>query len=340
LIVNTFKRLNKPANDFDDIFILPSLTLDKQELLKVQAVNKKLYLIREASVYEQRQLYNLLMLQNPKVRVIFLSSMPIDEAIIQYYWKLISFGVSLDDFKSRLSLLSPMDSSSISLVEKILSRPLLVKKMKKLNRNSERTCLVCNISSYYEFKLCERLDCILLGFDPKHNYFGTKDGSKKIFQMAQIPFPESTPLCKSEISFFEETLDLIQRNENAVMLVVKLNDSFSGKGNANMELCHLREFMKKNKDKNKIIEELKEGCNQLNFSADTNWDSFRKRIYDMGVISEVFVDCNECPSGQGYVENGKITMVSTHDQVSFILTNHLFLDSRRCDLHWMCFSMQ
>jgi uncharacterized protein with von Willebrand factor type A (vWA) domain len=319
---------------------LPSLTLDKQELLKVHAVNKKINLLHKVSFYEQRQLYNLLMLKNPKVRVIFLSSMPIDEAIVQYYWKFCSSSVSLEDFQSRLSLISPMDSRSISLVEKILSRPLLVQKMKKLNRNSERTCLVCSVSSEYEVKLCEQLDCLLLGFDPKQNYFGTKDGSKKIFRMAKIPFPESSPLCKNEISFYEETIDLIERNEKVSMLVVKLNDSFSGKGNAIMELRHLREFMKKNKERNKIIEELKEECSRLTFSADTNWESFRKRINDMGVISEVFVDSVECPSGQGYVENGKITMVSTHDQVSFILTNHLILDSRRRGLHWMCISMQ
>jgi hypothetical protein len=318
---------------------LPSLTLDKQELLKVQAV-KKNYLLQKVSVYEQRQLYNLLMLQNPKVRIIFISSMPIDEAIIQYYWRLCSSGVSFEDFKSRLTLLSPMDSRSISLVEKILSRPLLIQKMKKLNRNPERTCLVCNVSSEYEFELCKKLDCVFLGFDPKQNYFGTKDGSKKIFQMAKIPFPDATPICKDEISFYEETLDLIQRNDNADMIVVKLNDSFSGKGNANMKLHHLREFMKIKKERKDILQELTNECHNLIFSADTNWETFRKRINDMGVISEIFIDSIECPSGQGYVEKGKLTLVSTHDQVFIFLTNHPFIDSGWCDLYRMCISMQ
>ena len=43
----------------------------------------------------------------------------------------------------------------------------------------------------------------------------------------------------------------------------------------------------------------------------------------MGVLAELFIEYTDCPSGQGYIENDEINVVSTHDQVIFnkILTN-------------------
>eukprot|EP01080_Neovahlkampfia_damariscottae_P004611 gene4611-7993_t len=297
------------SNDFDDVFILPSLTLDQKELSKVHAV----------SIYEQRQLYNLLMLQHPKIRVCFLSSMPIDDSIVEYYWKLCSTDVSFEDFKSRLCLLSPIDSKSISLVEKILLRPLLMQKMKKFIRNPERSCIVSNISSNFELELAKKMNVVFLGFDPQYSFYGTKQGSKEIFKKANLPFPDATPLCKDENLFFEETLKLIERNPKAKMLVVKLNDSFSGKGNANLTLHHFKQFMKENlifkKKRDRLLDQLKLEIKQMRFPHGANWDTFRERIPDMGMITEVFIDCNESPSGQGYVEKGKVSVISTHDQI-------------------------
>ena len=245
--------------------------------------------------------------------------MPIDEAIIEYYWRLCSKDVSFNDFKSRLCLLSPIDSKSISLVEKILSRPLLMIKMKNFIRNPERCCIVSNISSKYELKLAQKLNCIFLGFDPQFSYFGTKIGSKEIFKKANIQFPDTTILCHDEDSFLEETLKLIERNPNVKMIVVKLNDSFSGKGNATLNLHHFKDYMKENpfsmKERKFLLKQLRSEFQQMRFPIDSNWNSFQERIEDMGIIAELYIDTTQSPSGQGYVEKGKVTVVSTHDQV-------------------------
>ena len=37
----------------------------------------------------------------------------------------------------------------------------------------------------------------------------------------------------------------------------------------------------------------------------------------MGVLAELFIEYTDCPSGQGYIENDEINVVSTHDQVIF-----------------------
>eukprot|EP01080_Neovahlkampfia_damariscottae_P012365 gene12365-6033_t len=305
---------------FDDLIILPSLTFDPVELAKMIG----------GTVYEQRGLYNLLMLKYPEIKVIMLTSTPIENSIVNYYQKLISFKVSKEDFHSRLFCYSPNDSKPISLVEKVLERPKLMKKIAGLLEDPERAAVVSNVSTPFEARLSQKLHTCLLGFEPQHAHYGTKIGSKQIFTKAQLLYPDATPLCHDENLFFEELLGLIKRNPKIDMLVVKLNDSFSGKGNAVLNLFNFRKYqLEENlfdnhleKTDEMLIEQLKKEINYMRCVEDANWEMFRGRIQDMGILAEVFIEYTDCPSGQGYVENDEINVVSTHDQV---LNGHVYI---------------
>src|SRR5436190_1295890 len=97
------------------IVIIPSLTLDQQMLRK----------IRGYVYYEERMLCMLMLLRMPKTKIIFITSVPIDGAIIDYYLHLLP-GITGYHARKRLTLLSCYDASARSLTEKILERPRLI----------------------------------------------------------------------------------------------------------------------------------------------------------------------------------------------------------------------
>ncbi len=58
-----------------DILVVPSVSLDQQELQKVQGSNH----------YEERHLFSLIRLRNPRTRLIYITSEPLHPMIVDYY---------------------------------------------------------------------------------------------------------------------------------------------------------------------------------------------------------------------------------------------------------------
>src|SRR6185503_1925261 len=120
----------KFANHFHEIFlndlaektivIIPSLTLDSDMLKTVKGVVH----------YEERMLCLLMLLRMPRTQVIYVTSIPIDNSIIDYYIHLLP-GITGYHARQRLTMLSCYDASRTSLTEKILSRPRLIKRIRE-----------------------------------------------------------------------------------------------------------------------------------------------------------------------------------------------------------------
>ena len=75
--------------------------------------------------YEERFLFLLLLLRQPNLRMIYVTSMPINPRIVEYYLALLP-GVIPSHALARLTLLSTDDSSDRPLTEKLLERPRLL----------------------------------------------------------------------------------------------------------------------------------------------------------------------------------------------------------------------
>ena len=71
---------------------------------------------------EERALFLLLLLRQPRLRMIYVTSQPISEAIIEYYLGLLP-GVIPSHARARLTLVSVGDGSPTSLSAKLLARP-------------------------------------------------------------------------------------------------------------------------------------------------------------------------------------------------------------------------
>jgi hypothetical protein len=94
-------RLNQPG---ESIVVIPSVTLDR--------VDERSGSLTQA--YEERFLFLLLLLRQPRLRMIYVTSMPIPPTIIEYYLALLP-GVIPSHARARLSLVSVNDASAASL---------------------------------------------------------------------------------------------------------------------------------------------------------------------------------------------------------------------------------
>ena len=83
--------------------MLPSLSFPTAELRKIVGIG----------YYEERLLFLLLLLRRPQVKVVYLTSMPVEEAVVDYY---LSFpGFDPGGARSRLHMLAAGDPALRSL---------------------------------------------------------------------------------------------------------------------------------------------------------------------------------------------------------------------------------
>jgi hypothetical protein len=294
--------------DDHDILVVPSLTLDQRGLQKIKGSNH----------YEERLLFSLIRLQNPGTRLIYITSQPIHPSIIDYYLHLLP-GIPFSHARSRLLLLSVYDSSHKSLTQKILERPRLMQRIKQALR-PDCSFMTCFNSTPLERDLAVQLGIPLLAVDPDLLYWGTKSGSRQVFAESGIPHPAGTDLQFTVADLAEATAQLWEQEPYLRRMVIKLNEGFSGEGNALFDLRSLPQFSPAAPiSHEERVAGVREAFQTLSFQvADETWESFSSRIPEVGAIAEAFVEGEEkrSPSVQvAIMPNGSVEVLSTHDQI-------------------------
>src|SRR5207237_5165002 len=138
--------------------------------------------------YEERFLFLLLLLRQPRARLIYVTSQTILPSIIDYYLDLLP-GVIPSHAHQRLFLLSPLDGSVRPLSDKVLERPRLIGRIRSLIMDPDRAHLVPFNTTSREKELALRLGIPMYGADPKFFTLGTKSGCGKIFTEEYVPHP-------------------------------------------------------------------------------------------------------------------------------------------------------
>ena len=90
---------------------------------------------------EERALFLLLLLRQPRLRMIYVTSQPVSESIVDYYLGLLP-GVIPSQARARLTLVSVGDASPESLSSKLLARPRLLREIRALIPNPARSHLI------------------------------------------------------------------------------------------------------------------------------------------------------------------------------------------------------
>ncbi len=277
--------------------VVPSMTLDQEELRKIPG----------AVYYEERLLFLLIRLRNPKARVVFVTSTPLHPMILEYYFELLA-GTPASHARSRLTVLCAHDASPRSLTEKILERPRLIERIRAGVPDPSRAYLTVFNSTPLERRLAVLLGIPLNGVDPRLCHLGSKSGSRKIFREAGVPLPEGFEDLRTLSDVVQALVELRRLRPGLRRAVVKLDDSFSGEGNAIF-----------NYPEEVAAESVSAALHDLEFSVGTeNRASYFDKFERMGGIVEEFIEGREksSPSVQMRITpHGRVELISSHDQI-------------------------
>ncbi|HEX7457720.1 MAG TPA: hypothetical protein VF301_04720 [Ginsengibacter sp.] len=294
------------------VVIIPSLTLDQEILAKLDGV----------MYYEERLLCLLMLLRMPNTHVIYVTSMPIHDIIMDYYLHLLP-GITNYHARQRLKTLSCFDASAKSLTQKILERPRLIERIRKNIPHGHVAHLACFNVTEAERSLAVKLKMPIFGCDPDLIYLGTKNFSRKIFKECNIDTPGGFEDCNTEEDIIKSLFNLKTTFPELNKAVIKLNDGFSGEGNAVFSF----EGAPGNKYLQLWIKEVLPQRLQI-VAQDLIYESFMKKFRMMGGIVEAFIDGEQkaFPSVQCRINPmGETDVISTHDQVIGGERGHVFL---------------
>lgn len=284
------------------VVIIPSLSLDQEILSKIKGIVH----------YEERMLCLLMLLRMPRTKIVYVSSLPIADVIIDYYLHLLP-GITGQHARKRLIQLSCFDGSCKPLTQKVLDRPRLIEEISEHVTDKDASHLTCYNITGLEKTLAVRLGIPLFGTDPDKFYEGSKSGSRKTFRASGIQLPDGFEDLYSLEDISRALANLKKANPALRKAVIKMNDGFSGDGNAIYDYPDflVDEMLEKN-----ILEGLGTSIKPVahELSSTLFFDKFRQ----MGGIVEVFLDAEikTSPSVQIVINpNKRIDIVSTHDQL-------------------------
>ena len=306
-LVTRWLALRDEPNVRRDVVVVPSLSLDGFQLSEVQAVNH----------YEERMLFTLEFLRNPRTHLVYVTSQPLLPSVVDYHLGLLG-GIPTAHARARLTLAPCCDGTPRPLSEKLLERPRLLERIRSAVSTSQSHLTVFTVSNA-ERDLAVRLGMPLYGVDPDLLPLGTKSGSREVFRQAGISMSPGFENLHSEDEIAEGLAELWEANPQLRRAVIKLNEGFSGEGNAIFEYRAAAEAAPGRASHAVRVDRLKEALGALAFSgAKETWPHFRTAFDRLGGVVEEFVDGAQkrSPSAQLRIDpTGELAALSTHDQV-------------------------
>ncbi|MBE2314649.1 hypothetical protein DVA67_001585 [Solirubrobacter sp. CPCC 204708] len=189
----------------------------------------------ETQAYEERLLCLLLRLRERHVRVVYVTSMPVAQEIVEYYLGLLPADIR-EDARNRLTMLSADDPSLRPLSAKLLERPTLLTRIRWEITDHQDAHLVPYITTELEFALGAELGVPVQGAHPALAYLGTKSGGRELFARAGVAHPLGVEHVRSRADVIAAIARLRSVRPRIGQVVVKLDDGVSGEGNAIVEL--------------------------------------------------------------------------------------------------------
>jgi len=299
-LVPLWQSIRQMSQDAQTIVVVPSLSVDTQRPgVRLQA-------------YEERFLFLLLLLRQPKARLIYVTSQAIHQDVIDYYLDLLP-GVISGHAKKRLFLVSPLDGSSRPLSQKLLERPRLLRYIRSLIPDPDRAHLVPYSTTLRERDLAVALGIPMYGADPKFFPLGTKSGARKIFAEEGVSYPIGVENLHSPEEVAEAIRTMRAKKPSLAQVVVKLNEGVSGEGNATVVLKDVPAPGSPG-ERDAIAAALR----TMQFEGHTNYEQYVAKLKNRGGIVEERIMGTDftSPSAQLRVTPlGEVEALSTHDQL-------------------------
>ena len=292
-------RLNLPG---ESIVVVPSVTLDR-------VVDRRAPL----KAYEERFLFLLLLLRQPRLQVVYVTSAEIDPTIVDYYLSLLP-GVIPSHARARLHLVAAHDASPAPLTAKVLERPRMIERIRALIPDPRLSHLVAYNVTRLERDLALVLGVPLFGADPRHLPFGTKSGCRRLFAEEGVPHPLGYEDIDGLESLVRALAELREERPSVGEAIVKLNEGVSGQGNAIVDLGALPE--PGSLDEHTAIESR---VRAMAFEVDEmTFEQYLSKLEERHGVVEERVSGTELrsPSVQlRVIPDGTVELLSTHDQL-------------------------
>ena len=304
-LVPLWKSIERFNQDPQTIVVVPSMSID--------AINSGTLM----QAYEERFLFLLLLLRQPRARLIYVTSQMILPNIIDYCLDLLP-GVIPSHARPRLFLIAPLDGSARPLSDKLLDRPRLIERIRSLIMDPARAHLVPFNTTSREKELALQLGIPMYGADPRFFSLGTKSGCRKIFTEENVPHPLGHENLGSKEELIEAIAQMRAKKPSIKQVLVKLNEGVSGEGNAIIDLTGLP-AVAGGGDPGRQRAMLEQRLRAMRFELEgITYDSYMKRLQEgKGVVEERIMGKEfRSPSVQLRITPlGKVELLSTHDQL-------------------------
>lgn len=283
--------------------VLPSATFSVDELRKITGIQH----------YEERMLFTVLHLAQPRRRVVYITSLAVDEAIVEYY---LRFLPDADDARRRLEMVSLDDGGDEPLTYKLLARPDVMERVRKLVDGDDAYVLPFNVTAA-EGRLADALDLPFFGAAPHLAHLGSKTGSRQVARRAGVSVPAGSEGHRSLAEVEEAVRGLRYERPAARAAVIKLNEGFSGQGNAIVDL-------------DGALSPLRTSGTTF-CAAGESWASYPAKVARQGAVVEELLGPGTVasPSVQMRITpSGAYEVLSTHDQILGGSHNQVYLGCR------------
>ena len=267
------------------LVVVPSLSLGNDELLAESGANP---------AAEQRLLPLALMLTSPEVRVVYASSYPTPDPIVDAVLGHLPAGA-----RERLTMITTARPGP--LARALGDDPTALAQLREAIDRSEPACLISFDVTSHEMGLAARLGIPVIGSEPELQSLCTKSGARRLAGKIGVPIP---PGCEDlgSLSDVEAALDSLGPQHPRV--IVKLNDGFGGLGNVVV-------------DSSQPGVPLRERSVRFGDPLD-DWDLFAEKLVRAGGVVEAMVGKGALasPSAQLYISpEGDASVISTQDQI-------------------------
>ena len=304
-----WKSIERLNTDEQTIVVVPSAEVDF-ELAPSQL-----------QAYEERYLFLLLLLRQPRARMVYVTGQAIHPDIIDYYFDLMP-GVISSHARRRLFLLSPQEATARPLAQKLLERPRILEQIRSLIIDADRAHLVPFMASWRDRELAMRLGIPMYGADPKDSKLGTKSEGRRLFAEAGVPHPAG----HEDIHTIDDVVNAISglrtANPGLERVVVKHNEGVSGYGNITVDLGDVPATADAIRDRLRGVE--------IEMPGATIERYFELLAAEGGIVEEmVTADEIRSPSAQLRITPlGEVELLSTHDQILGGDSGQVFIGSR------------
>jgi PGM1 C-terminal domain len=310
-LVPLWSSIDHLNTDEQTIVVVPSADLD------VELTASRL------QAYEERFLFLLFLLRQPRARIVFVTGQKIADEIVDYYMDLLP-GVIQSNARKRLFFISPMEARFRPLSRKLLDRPQIIEEIRGLIPDKDRAHLIPFLTTWDDRELAMRLGIPMYGADPAHMSYGTKSSGRSLFAEAGVRHPAGAVGLRTRSDVASAVAALVSRPDRPHQAIVKLNEGVSGFGNATFDLSGV--------GPETPTEEIEARLSDLPIdSAIGDVDHFFALLEKEGGVVEETIEANDLrsPSVQLRITPlGEVELLSTHDQILGGASGQVFMGSR------------